>query len=78
MIYYTKSNNYIKIFNITISQLIDYNPPCKECLIKTMCMEITCNNLGSVFQYLELKIKHYDKLIDFIIYDKHFDILNKN
>ena len=78
MIYYIKFNNYIGILNITISQFMDYNPPCKKCLVKTICMKISCNNLGRVFQYLELKVKHCDKLIDFITYNKNFDILMKD
>ena len=75
--YYIEYPNYIELFNLTISQLMDYNPPCKECLVKTMCMGISYNNCGNVFEYLELQIKKCDKLIDFIIYNKDFDILNK-
>jgi hypothetical protein len=78
MIYYIESNNYTEIFNITISQFMDYNPPCKECLINIMCMELSCRNCVSVFQYLELRIKKCDKLMDFMIYNKNFDILSKD
>lgn len=75
--YYTNYFNYIDIYNITISQFMDYSPPCKECLVKSMCMRFTYNNCGSVFEYLELEFKRCDKLMDFMIYNKDFDILRK-
>jgi len=75
--YYIEYPKYIEIFNLMMSQFMDYNPPCKECLVKTMCMEISYNNCASVFEYLELRINKCDRLIDFVIYNKDFDILNK-
>ena len=75
--YYIEYPNYIEIFNIMMSQFMDYNPPCKECLVKTMCMKISYRMCASIFEFLELRINKCDKLMDFVIYNKDFDILNK-
>jgi len=75
MIYYTSYIDYIDIYNVMISQFMDYDPPCKECLVKTMCMNIEYNNPNTVYEFLCLEIKRCDKLIEFIIYNKEFDSL---
>jgi hypothetical protein len=75
--YYTEYLDYIDIYNITISQFMKYNPPCKECLVQNMCMRFLYNNCGSVFEFLELEFKRCDNLIDFMLYNKDFDILEK-
>jgi hypothetical protein len=76
MIYYTIYRNYIDIYNNTILQFMDYDPPCKECLVKIMCMNTQYNNPNSVYEYLCLKIKRCNKLINFVLYDKNFDTLD--
>jgi len=73
--YYTESPSYIEVYNIMISQFMDYNPPCKDCLVKPMCMKISYKNCASVFEFLELRFKKCDKLMGFFIYNKNFDIL---
>jgi len=36
---YGYNSSYVFLSNITINKFMDYDPPCKECLVKTMCIE---------------------------------------
>lgn len=74
---YFRSNRYAYIYYTTIDIFMGINPPCKKCLIQNMCMRFLYNNCGSVFEYLELEFKRCDNLIDFMLYNKDFDILEK-
>ena len=36
--FYIRTLYYAHIYDITINDFLDLNPPCKECLVKTMCI----------------------------------------
>jgi hypothetical protein len=57
---------YLRIFNLTIKGFMKFNPPCKECLIQSMCL--------TEYEYAtpELTMKLCEKMYNYIIIDKHF------
>jgi len=65
---YTRSGIHSYIYYTTLDTFMGSNPPCKECLVKTMCIYAPSN------KYQVLIIKACDKLTDFVKNNYWFDI----
>lgn len=66
---YFCSNCYTYIYYTTVDIFIGINPPCKECLIQSMCIITTDNSYDKQI----LRIKICEKLNKFMENSNRFD-----
>lgn len=45
ILYFSSNKNRIFIHRRSVDQFMTYNPPCKKCLVQTMCLLNTDNSL---------------------------------
>jgi hypothetical protein len=68
-IIYTRNGVYTHIYYTPLDTFMGTNPPCKECLIQNMCIDITPNT----YHKEELKIRTCDRLTNFVENNYWFD-----
>jgi len=67
-------SKYIKYFHIYthLDTFMEYNPPCKECLIQSMCIKIQISHPIFDMDPDHLSIKTCDRLKGYIDNNKNF------
>ena len=63
---------YLYIPDFTIEEFLEYNPPCKECIVQATCLHNSTAIITEQTKYLYLKM--CDELKVFITYNKGFYI----
>ena len=66
---YSRNGAYTHIYYTSLDTFMGSCPPCKECLVNTMCINITDNK----YDKEELKIRTCDRLNDFVKNNYWFD-----
>ena len=67
---YTRNGVYTHIYYTPLDTFMGSCPPCKECLVQNMCIDITPNN----YEKEVLTIRACDRLNEFVENNYWFDI----
>ena len=65
-----KWKNYLYIHDVTIDKFLEYDPPCKECLVQATCLRNSTNIVTEYSKYIYLEM--CDRLKFFITFDERF------
>jgi len=68
--FYTSTNIYLRIYDITMDDFFKLNPPCKECLVQNMCVQLLNVNTN-----IRVRTRQCDILKQFLIqtFDRRFE-----
>ena len=62
--------DYLYIEDFTINDFLEYDPPCKECIVQAACLHNSTAIVTEYSRYIYLSM--CDRLKDFVIYDERF------
>ena len=66
------TDSRIFLFDISKDQFLKFNPPCKECLIQSMCIESTFVEYITSVDTNDLKLNSCERLKTFLNIDESF------
>jgi len=67
-----RRRNYLYIKDFTIDEFLEYDPPCKECIVQATCLHNSTAIITEYTRYVYLRI--CEKLKTFITYNEGFYI----
>lgn len=65
-----KRKQYLHIKNLSIDEFLEYNPPCKECIVQATCLHNSTDIVTEYTKYLYLEMCNELKV--FIDYNEYF------